>query len=77
MSPSLVSILWQRPQAWLVLVLSVLVAALVIALLTWALPAGSPAALVILDYQATPPPNYPFVYPFILVPFQFSAGKAL
>lgn len=66
MSPSWVTILWQRPQAWLILILSALVAMLCIALLTWVLPAGGPAALVILDYQATPPPVYPFVYPFTI-----------
>ena len=66
MSPSWVTILWQRPQAWVVLVLSALVATACIALLTWVLPAGGPTALVILDYQATPPPVYPFVYPFTI-----------
>ena len=66
MSPSWIEMLWRRPQAGLVLVLSILLAAGCIALLTWLLPAGSPAALVILDYQASPPPAYPFVYPFTI-----------
>lgn len=60
----LYAILWDQPKAWAVLILSVLVTALFIGVLTQLLPAGGPAALVILDYQGSPPPGYPFVYPF-------------
>lgn len=66
MSTALVANLWERPRAWAILPLAVVLAAGFIALLTWMLPAGGPAALVILDYHATPPPGYPFVYPFTI-----------
>ena len=63
---NLYAVLWDRPRGWAILLMSVLVTALFIGLLSQLLTAGGPAALVILDYQATPPPGYPFVYPFTI-----------
>lgn len=62
----LYSVLWDRPRGWAILLMSVLVTAIFIGLLSQLLTAGGPAALVILDYQGTPPPGYPFVYPFTI-----------
>lgn len=57
-------VLWERPSRALILPLSALLGGLFIALLSLTLPAGSPAAALLLDHQAAPPPGYPFVYPF-------------
>lgn len=62
----LYDVLWDRPRAWAIMWVALLVAALFIGLLSQLLTPGGAAALVILDYQGAPPPNYPFLYPFTI-----------
>lgn len=56
--------LWNQPNRLLILGLSLLAGVLFIGLLSLLLPAGGPAAVVILDHNAILAPNSPFVYPF-------------
>lgn len=56
--------LWYQPNRIGVLLLAVVIGALFIGGLTALLTPGGGAALLLLDYQATSPPDYPFVYPF-------------
>ncbi|WP_295408179.1 MotA/TolQ/ExbB proton channel family protein [uncultured Thiocystis sp.] len=58
--------LWERPRRSWILLVAVALAGAFVALLTLVLPAGSPAAVLWLDYNATLPPNYPFPYPFTI-----------
>jgi uncharacterized BrkB/YihY/UPF0761 family membrane protein len=58
--------LWEQPRAAIILPLAMLLGMLFVALLTLALPAGSPAAVLWLDHHANPPPGYPFRYPFTI-----------
>jgi hypothetical protein len=54
----------ERPDRLLVLPIALALGALFVALMSLLFPAGSPTAVVMLDFNATTPPNYPFVYPF-------------
>ena len=56
--------LWYQPNRAVVLVLAVALGALFVALLSGLLTPGGGAAVLLLDYQATASPDYPFVYPF-------------
>ncbi|WP_300971250.1 MotA/TolQ/ExbB proton channel family protein [Thiocapsa sp.] len=58
------AVLWERPRRTAILALAIAAGMLFIGILTLALPAGSPAAMLLLDHHANPPPGYPFVYPF-------------
>ncbi|MCB2262324.1 MAG: MotA/TolQ/ExbB proton channel family protein [Candidatus Thiosymbion ectosymbiont of Robbea hypermnestra] len=55
--------LWEKPDRLLVLPLFLILGGLFIGLLSALLPAGGPAAVLLLDHHALPPPNYPFAYP--------------
>jgi len=56
------SALWEKPERLVVLPLFLVLGGLFIGLLSL-LPAGSPAAVLLLDHQLAPPQSYPFVYP--------------
>ena len=56
--------LWDKPDRLLVLPLAVLAGVLSVAALSLALPAGSGAAVLLLDHHVHLPANSPFVYPF-------------
>ncbi len=54
---------WQMPQRMVILPLFLVLGGLFIGLLSLALSPGSAAAVLLLDYHAEPPANYPFIYP--------------
>ncbi len=56
--------LWNKPQRIVILLFSLVLGGLFIGILSLILGPGTPAAILLLDYQATPPANYPFLYPF-------------
>ncbi len=56
--------LWERPRRLTIMLVAMALAGLFVALLSFILPAGSPAAVLVLDHQGVAPAKYPFVYPF-------------
>lgn len=57
------SALWERPRRVTIALAAMVLAGLFIALLTIVLPAGSPAAVLLLDHQIQTSSGTPFVYP--------------
>lgn len=56
--------LWEQPNRLAILPIAVAMGIVAIWLLTLALEPGSRAAVLLLDYHAIPPPDYPLHYPF-------------